>query len=206
LYYQSVQYITASVAVVVLMQFTWMTVLLDWCFLKNKPSIRLLVTIPVILGGTVLASGGQELLHTISFKGLALAFGAALLYALYIVANSRIAKHIAPVTKSAMQVSGAAMSILVVNSGTLLTGIPATVAFFKWTGLLALFGTIIPPLLFAKGIPKVGASFSSVIMVAEMPMAILCAATVLDEPIEPIQYVGMLIMLGSIIYLTIQRR
>jgi len=205
LYYLSVKYIPASIAIIILMQFTWITVLLDWFLLKNTPGIRLLISIAGILVGTVLATGGLEATTALSFKGSCIAFASALLYAFYIVANSKVTKEIPSIKRSAITVSGAAASILLVNYHQFTGGLPLTIGFFKWTGLLALFGTIIPPVLFAKGIPKIGASVSSVLMVAEMPVAILCAALLLKEPIHTIQWAGIALMLSAIIYLNRQK-
>jgi drug/metabolite transporter (DMT)-like permease len=206
LYYLSVKYIPASIAIIILMQFTWMTVLLDWYFLKNAPAAKLLITIACILIGTVLATGGIGSIQALSLKGISIAFASALLYAFYIVANSRAGKEISPIRRSAIMVSGAAAGIFIINSQKLLVGIPLNYPFFKWTCLLALFGTIIPPLLFARGIPKIGASLSSVLMVAEMPVAIICASILLKEPIHCIQWIGIIIMLCAIVYLNISNR
>jgi AhpD family alkylhydroperoxidase len=206
LYYLSVKYIPASIAIIILMQFTWITVLLDWYLLKNAPGARLLISIACILIGTVLATGGMEATKALSLKGICIAFASALLYALYIVANSRVAKEIPSIKRSAISVSGAAISILLVNGHQLAGGLPVSIDLFKWTGMLALFGTIIPPVLFAKGIPKIGASVSSVLMVAEMPVAILCAALLLKEPINGIQWAGIGLMLCAIIYLNLKSR
>jgi drug/metabolite transporter (DMT)-like permease len=206
LYYLSVKYIPASIAIIILMQFTWITVLLDWYLLKNAPGARLLIAIACILIGTVLATGGIHAAKALSVKGICIAFASALLYAFYIVANSKVAKEIPSIKRSAFTVSGAALSILLVNCHQLAGGLPLSIDLFKWTGLLALFGTIIPPVLFAKGIPKIGASVSSVLMVAEMPVAIVCSALLLKEPIHGIQWIGIVLMLCAIIYLNLRSR
>jgi drug/metabolite transporter (DMT)-like permease len=206
LYYLSVKYIPASIAIIILMQFTWITVLLDWYLLKNTPNARLLISIACILVGTVLATGGMTAAKALSFKGICIAFASALLYALYIVANSKVGKDIPSIKRSAITVTGAAGSILVINCHYLAGGLPLSIDFFKWTSLLALFGTIIPPVLFAKGIPKIGASVSSVLMVAEMPVAIICASLLLKETIHCIQWAGIVIMLCAIIYLNLHSR
>ncbi|AEV96659.1 hypothetical protein A4D02_21040 [Niastella koreensis] len=206
LYYLSVKYIPASIAIIMLMQFTWITLLLDWYLLKNKPGARLLISIACILVGTVLATGGTAAVKSLSYKGIGIAFASAVLYALYIVANSKVGKEIPSIKRSAVTVTGAAVSILIINCHQLAGGLPLTANFFKWTGLLALFGTIIPPVLFAKGIPKIGASVSSVLMVAEMPVAIICASLLLKEHIHCTQWVGIVIMLCAIVYLNMHSR
>ncbi len=206
LYYLSVQFIPASIAIIALMQFTWMTVLLDWYLLKNAPGAMLLTAIACILAATVMASGGPDTIKSLSLTGISVALASALFYALYIVANSKAGKEIPTIKRSAIMVTGAAIAIFLVNCYQLRDSIPLSFSFFKWTSLLALFGTIIPPLLFAKGIPKVGASISSVLMVAEMPVAIICSSLLLKEPIHGIQWVGMAIMLGAIVYLNSKSR
>lgn len=206
LYYLSVKYIPASIAIIILMQFTWITVLLDWYLLKNKPNARLLLSIACILVGTSLATGGMEAATALSLQGICIAFASALLYALYIVASSKVGKELPSIKRSAITVTGAAASILIVNCHHLAGGLPLSIGFFKWTGLLALFGTIIPPVLFTKGIPKIGASVSSVLMVAEMPVAIICASLLLKEQIHSIQWVGITIMLCAIVYLNMHSR
>src|SRR5688572_11954440 len=55
-YYLSVRYIPASLAVVLLMQFTWIGIGLDWLLFGQKPSRLHLLMTSVILMGTVLAS------------------------------------------------------------------------------------------------------------------------------------------------------
>jgi drug/metabolite transporter (DMT)-like permease len=206
LYYLSVKYIPASIAIIMLMQFTWITVLLDWYLLKNAPHTRLLISIAIILIGTVLATGGISAAKSLSLKGLCIAFASALLYAVYIVGSSKVGKEIPSLKRSAIMVTGAAASILIVNCHQLSLGIPLHFSFFKWTCLLALFGTIIPPVLFAKGIPKIGASVSSILMVAEMPVALICASLLLKEPIQGIQWMGIVIMLCAIVYLNSHSR
>ncbi|MGI6222815.1 MAG: hypothetical protein ACOYJG_04335 [Prevotella sp.] len=43
-----------------------------------------------------------------------------------------------------------------------------------------------------------GAALSSILMTVELPVAVLCAHAVLNEPVNPLQYGGIVIMLGAI--------
>ena len=45
LYYQSVSYISASLAIVILMQFTWFSLFLEWIIFAKKPSRLELLTV-----------------------------------------------------------------------------------------------------------------------------------------------------------------
>lgn len=195
-YYVSVLYIPASLAVVILMQFTWMGTLLEWLFFKKKPGLMQIIIIAFILGATVLASGFLDI-HTkeIPLQGILYALGSAFLYAVYVVASSRMIKQVSALQKSAIIMTGYTLGILLVNAGTLLTENHFNIALLKWALFFAVFGTIIPQVLFAKGIPRVGAGASAIIMTVELPVAVLTAHVVLNEPITFIQWIGIIIML-----------
>lgn len=195
-YYVSVLYIPASLAVVILMQFTWMGTLLEWLFFKKKPGWKQIIIIAFILGATVLASGFLDI-HTeeIPLQGILYALGSAFLYAVYVVASSRMIKQVSALRKSAIIMTGYTLGILLVNAGTLLTENHFNIALLKWALFFAMFGTIIPQVLFAKGIPRVGAGISAIIMTVELPVAVLTAHVVLNEPITFIQWIGIIIML-----------
>ena len=59
-YYQCVKLVPASLAIILLMQFVWLSVLLELFIYKKKPSKMQILAIVIILGGTVLASGFTE--------------------------------------------------------------------------------------------------------------------------------------------------
>lgn len=205
-YYVSVHYIPASVAIVILMQFTWISMLLEWCFFNQKPAGGQLMVTAVILTGTLLASGWLNTqTGSLSVKGILYAFGAALLYAVYIVANSRLNNNVHPLKKSAVMMIGSSMGIFLVNVSSLITSMHVDASLIKWAVFLAVFGTIIPPVLFARGIPKAGAGVSAMLMTAELPVAVICSHIVLREEIGTVQWLGILVMLFAIILLNVQK-
>jgi drug/metabolite transporter (DMT)-like permease len=195
-YYVSVLYIPASLAVVILMQFTWMGTLMEWLFFGKKPGWKQIIIIACILGATILASGWLGIhREVIPLKGILYALGSALLYAVYVVASSRTIKQMSALRKSAIIMTGSTMGILLVNAGTLVAHHHFDIALLKWALFFGMFGTIIPQLLFAKGIPRVGAGISAIIMTVELPVAVLTAHIVLNEPVSFIQWIGIIIML-----------
>ncbi|PSL43831.1 threonine/homoserine efflux transporter RhtA [Chitinophaga niastensis] len=205
-YYWSVRYIPASIAIVILMQFTWIGILLDWIFFKKKPGLMQLIITVIILAGTALASGlAQTGIHEISVAGILLAALSALLYAIYIIANSRVGRQLHPLKKSVIMTSGATLGIFIVNAHSLVVSTHYNIALLKWAAFLSLFGTIIPPVLFAKGIPKTGAGIAAIVMTAEMPVAVLCSHIILKEQVVLLQWIGITMMLLSIGLLHVQQ-
>ncbi len=195
-YYVSVQYIPASLAIVLLMQFSWMGILLDWLLFKKKPGRRQAVVTALVLAGTVLSGGAlNPQARDISLPGVLYALLSAFLYAVYVVANSRSGNQLRPLQKSAVIMTGSTLGIFVVNAPLLVNGSHYNSGLLQWTLFLSFFGTIVPPVLFAKGIPRIGAGISAVVMTAELPVAVLCSHLVLSEQVTPLQWLGVGIML-----------
>jgi drug/metabolite transporter (DMT)-like permease len=179
-----------------------MGILLDWLLFKKKPGwVQGLVTL-LILAGTIMASGMiTNPTQEISWKGVFYALLSALFYAGFIVANSRTGQHIETLKKSMIIMIGSTLSIFIVNAHQLVVSNHFDWGILKWALFLALFGTIIPPVLFAKGIPKVGAGVSAIVMTAELPVAVICSHIVLHEPVGWMQWIGVVIMLLAIVLL-----
>ncbi|TWV90762.1 EamA family transporter [Chitinophaga pinensis] len=199
LYYQSVSYISASLAIVILMQFTWFSLLLEWAVFGQRPGKAELITVIFILIGTVMAG---DLLHakglSVSWQGIVLALASSLTYAVYIVSNSRMPKGVKWQSKSTLIMVGSALTIFIVNAPTILTANHFGYAFLGWAIFLAVVGTTIPTALFAAGIPHIGAGTSSILMTIEFPVAVICAHMVLGESVSPLQIGGIVLMLAAI--------
>ncbi len=211
-YYLSVRYIPASLAIVLLMQFVWMGILLDWLLFRQRPGWLQIVSTVLILAGSVLSGGilkeapaattpipgtdGQTI-------GILLALASAFLYAIYIVANSRYGKELNPLRKSAVIMTGSTLGIGLVNLHSLLSQPHTDAGLWKWTVLLALFGTIIPPVLFAKGMPRIGAGISAVVMTVELPVAMIASGILLGEQLDGVQWCGVVLILAAIVWLKV---
>jgi drug/metabolite transporter (DMT)-like permease len=198
-YYLSVKYIPASVAIVLLMSFTWAGLILEWLFYGKKPDRTQVLLITGIMAATTLAGGlftatGKAL----SIKGLIFGITSALLYAVFIVFNSRLTTPVHPLKKGAVMMAGSTLGLLLFTAKDLLISHP-NASLIIWIVALAMFGTIIPPLLFGIGMPKIGASRSAILMTAELPVAVICSAIFLKESVVVIQWLGLALMLMLII-------
>ncbi|WP_433835727.1 EamA family transporter [Flavobacterium anhuiense] len=205
-YYLAVAYIPASLAIVLLMQITWLSILVNWIFFKKKPNTVEMGSAFFIILGTVLAGNLLDITHaTISFTGIALSLLSALLYTLYIVFTSKIGKETPMFEKSALMTSGSAMIIFLINCEAITTSTHLDFGLLQWGTFLAIFGTVIPPICFTVGMPKIGAGLSSVLLTLELPAAVFCAHIILGEKVTFMQIIGIAIMLASIVYLNISK-
>lgn len=205
-YYLAVAYIPASLAIVLLMQITWLSILVEWLFFKKKPSYIEVGSALFIILGTILAGDLLELGNAnISFTGILLSLLSALLYTLYIVFTSKIGKETPMFEKSALMTSGSAMIIFLINCEAIATSTHLDFGLLQWGTFLAVFGTVIPPICFSVGMPKIGPGLSSVLLTLELPAAVFCAHIILGEKVTFLQIIGIAIMLGAIIYLNIAK-
>lgn len=199
LYYLSVNYISASLSIVILMQFTWFSLLLEWLIFKKRPSRIELLTVIFILIGTVIAGNiFSAEKYSFSLKGVVLALLSSLTYASYIVANGSVGNGGRWQSKSTFIMIGSACTIFLINSKTIITGNHFDSDFLLWAIFFAVVGTTIPTALFAVGIPKIGAGVSAILMTVELPVAVLCAGLVLHERVSLLQVTGIIIMLAAI--------
>lgn len=199
-YYQCVKFVPASLAIILLMQFVWISVLLELLIYKKKPTKAQLLAIVFILAGTVLASGFTNTkLEDINMAGVAFGLLAALCYAVFLMLNGKLGNEYPPLQKSALMITGACILIFIVLPPHFLFNGALGGSLLKWGMILAVFGTVIPPLCFAAGIPKAGFTLSSILSSAELPVAVSMSALVLHEEVGLIRWLGVLIILGAML-------
>ncbi len=199
LYYKSVQFIPASLAIILLMQFTWFSMLLEWLFLHRRPTRLEFATVSVILVGTVMASGIMSAeIHSYSIMGIGLALLSSLTYGAYIVANGQCGRNVRWEAKSMAIMLGSSITIFAINAPRITGGEYLCGEFALWILLLAVVGTTVPTALFAAGIPKIGAPLSSILMTVELPVAVICAWLILGESMTAVQVAGVVLLLAAI--------
>ncbi len=199
-YYQCVKLVPASLAIILLMQFVWISVLLELFIYKKKPSKMQILAIAVILGGTVLASGFTETnAIEIKIEGLVYGMLAALCYAIFLMLNGKLGNEYPPLKKSALMISGACILIFIILPPTFLINGALENSLLKWGLILAVFGTFIPPLCFATGIPKIGLTLSSILSSVELPVAVMMSSLVLNEEVTFLRWIGVFIILSALI-------
>jgi len=199
-YYYALQTLDASFGVILLFQFVWMGFLVDWVISHHVPTRNQWISIILVLIGTVLAAGLQSLNRQhISVLGIVFGLLAAASYTGNLTVNARVATDVPAPLRSSLFMTGAAIITLVVYPPQFL----ATGALFHglwlYMVLLGLFGVVIPPYLFAIGIPKIGFSLASILGSIELPVVIACSYLVLHEQVTLVQLGGICCILGGIV-------
>ena len=199
-YYQCVKLVPNSVAIILLMQFIWMSILMEYLIFKKKPTGLQLLAILLVLGGTVLASGMAETsIESMDLKGIGFGLLAAICYAGFLLLSGRIGNEYAPLQKSALMITGACILIFIIFPPTFLFNGALNGSLLKWGLIISVFGTVIPPLFYAEGVPRIGTAISSILSAAELPVAVMMAGFVLQEQVSFLRWVGVVVILSAMV-------
>lgn len=196
-YFASLKYIPVSVAVVMLMQSVWISQLIDYVVFRKVISLRNVISIMLILTGTVLATKVTGNLQEVSLTGLILAFLGAVSYAATIQITGRIRTDISPLQKATILSSGACVISVIlwyhsVRADYLIHQI-------YWGGLISIFAIIIPAVTFSAGMPKISPGLGAIITSLELPCAILFAWLLLGEAIDTSGFIGVTLILIAVV-------
>lgn len=200
-YYQALQTLNASLAIVFLFQFVWIGALLEWGFHKKKPTKRKLISIALLLVGSMLAANilFQEHL-ALSWQGSLWGMLAASSFSTLIFLSGSVEKDTPPVLKSALLCTGGVLTVFIVFPPTFLFDLDVLMGILPYGFALGIFGVVLPPLLFSIGMPHVGPGLGTILTSSELPVVIIMSSLVLGEAISWAQWVGVLIILGGIVY------
>jgi drug/metabolite transporter (DMT)-like permease len=199
-YYQCVKLVPASLAIILLMQFVWISVLLELMIYKKKPTNLQLLAVVFVLMGTVLASGFTNTTSSeINYIGITYGLLAALCYAIFLMLNGKLGNDYPPLKKSALMITGACILIFIVLPPQFIVNGNLGGSLLKWGIILAVFGTVIPPLCFSTGIPKAGLTMSSILSSVELPVAVMMSSLVLHEQVSFTRWIGVIIILSALI-------
>ncbi|MED1470467.1 DMT family transporter [Bacillus salipaludis] len=199
-YYQSLQTLDASLAIIFLFQFVWIGTLFEWILHKKKPSKDKLISIAILLIGSGLAAnivsqGGASL----SWQGTIWGVLAAFMHTTFIFLSGSVEKDAPPVLKSALLTTGALIVVFALYPPTFLFDFSVLKGLAPYGLFLGLFGVALPPLLFTIGMPNIRPGLGTILVASELPVAVTLSSFVLSEPVSWYQWIGVFLILGGII-------
>lgn len=220
LYYLAVSFIDASIAVVLLMQSVWIGVVIESITTRKIPNLAKIAAVILILFGTVLATNIISSEIKLDSRGIIFGFLASCSFATTMFTSNAVATHLPALRRSLYMLIGATV---IVGLFTFITQVgPNNSEFFmkilhsisentkgvrdfdfsimyQWGLLLALFGTIIPPVLLNMGFPYTGVGLGSIVASIELPVSVSVAYLLLNEQVIALQWFGITLILGAIV-------
>ena len=201
-YYLAVKYIPVSIGIVLLMQTVWMGVLLEMILEKKLPSKQKVIAVLIVLVGTVLAT---NIIHNdvvLDWRGIFWGVLAAASFTTTMFTANRVATEISSAQRSLYMLLGGAVIVFSFAFFTQ-TGSFNLDIFFKWGIILALFGTIIPPMLLNLGFPLTGIGLGSIVSALELPVSVMMAYVLLNEKVILSQWIGIVLIILAIIIMNV---
>jgi len=223
-YYIAVQYINVSVAIVLLMQSVWFSVVVESFMTKKLPNTRKVASVIIVLLGTVLATNLINSKIELDWKGVFWGVMAAASYTLTMFTSNTLATHLPVFRKSFVMLCGGSIVIFAflffAQIGPLyFDGLKSVYLNFtentehirdfdysilwKYGLILSLFGTIIPPILFNVGFPNAGLGLGSIVSSLELPVSVTMAFVLLGEEVVFIQWIGIALILFAIVLMNL---
>uniref|UniRef100_UPI00404A484E EamA family transporter n=1 Tax=Flavobacterium sp. TaxID=239 RepID=UPI00404A484E len=202
-YYLAVRYIPVSIGIVLLMQTVWMAVVLDIFLEKKWPSSRKIAAVLIVLIGTFLATNLFSQTIELDWRGFFWGLLAAASFTTTMFTSNRIAVNLSAPERSLWMLLGGAVIVFFFAILTQKTAFDFSI-FLKWGIVLALFGTIIPPMLLNAGFPHTGIGLGSIVASLELPVSVLMAYFILKEQVLLIQWIGILLIILAIVMMNIQ--
>lgn len=202
-YYMSVKYITVGVGIVLLTQAVWMSIALESIIHKKPPGPVRIISVIAILVGTVLATGVLYRDNPINWIGIGWGLLASAAYTATVYSSNNLELELPPRKRSLLMVTGGFLVILLVFFPILLHGLSFKI-FLSWGLLVSLFGTILPPILFIRGMPLTGMGLGAILTSLEVPVSILFAHYLLGEYISTMQWSGVFLILMAVILINSQ--
>lgn len=212
-FFAALTYIPAGMVALLLYLFPLFVVLLSWALRHEQLDARKLVALVVCSAGTVLTLGsdafGASTGPALDPRGVALAIAAAGIYAVYIVAGTRVTRGVDPLVSTAVILSSAAVLLCGIVAVRTSMGLPARWAESGsgWLAVLAiaLVSTAIAVGCFVVGLKHLGASRTALISTLEPVVTVVLAMVFLGEHLAAVQWLGGALVLGGALLLALHR-
>ena len=199
-YFMALQLLPASVNALIM--FTYPVIVAPLAALTGVERLtwRSLLAALAAVVGCAFTTGGFPLSSGLSAKGVAWALAAAVIYAGYVVVNSRFARGVSAqslalhlVQVSALVCTGLALAV----PGLALPKEPRA-----WLSVVAIavISTVVAMVAFLAGMAAVGPSRASVLSSLEVLVTLVLAFLLLGERLTPQQWAGAALILGAVAF------
>ncbi len=192
-------YVDASLAIILLFQFTWITISANCIAQKRAPSNKEIIAVILILLGTLLAVNAFEVdWNQLSTKGIVYGLLSACSYSLFLFMTGNVETTLTSLMKTAVMLTAALPAVYIVYMPITITH-EQIFPLLIWGLILGFFGQVIPTISFNAAIPKLGSSFSAILGSAELPVAVIASLFILSEPVQLLQWLGISVILVGIV-------
>jgi len=189
---------------VMLMQSVWMGVVLEAIMKRKKPGTKKILAVIAILAGTLLATNVFKDSFEIDWRGIGWGVLAAMSYTGTIYCSNTVSLEMHSLKRSLWMMLGGFIVVSIITLPYLIVEFNTNI-FLNWGLILALFGTILPPLLYTAGMPKIDVGLGAIISSIELPAAVFMAYFLLNEQVDLAQWLGIGLILLAVVQMNLKK-
>jgi len=206
--FMGLEYVTASIERLVLFLYPTMVVLLSALLFKHRIGGRIVLALALSYAGILLVFAHDLRFGTdprALWVGGGLVFSSALCYSLYLVGVGPVIARLGSLRfiACAMLISSVfVLAQFVATRPLTALAAPLSIQFLSLT--MAICSTVVPTLLIAEAIKRIGANRTSLIGSLGPVFTIALGYWILDEPVHWIQLAGAALVLAGVTLVTLQ--
>lgn len=197
-YYTAVTLLPSSAALTLLFQYVWISVLIECIHKRKLPTLSSVISIVVILVGTVFATGLLDG-SVGSLDPIGVAFGAAsaIFYALFLYFSGIIGVGQPTALRAVMLAAGGVIVTSIVSPSAYIAAVQ-TPEVWPYSLALSILGIIFPTTVINFASPKLSAGMVSIMASSELPVGILAAWVLVTDVPSPLVIFGAILVLVGI--------
>jgi drug/metabolite transporter (DMT)-like permease len=186
--------------------------LMSWWLFGEKPNLSIIISLPIVMFGLFLISGiwDDEPYGSHPGRGVIAGVFTAIFYSGFLIIYRFANRDLAPATNLQFDSTvGCAFGLLFLSFLPLQTihiepiDFQPTWPIHGWLLLLAILSQVVGWLAIAYSLPRLPAAYTSFAILLQPVLTIIWGVILLSESPSPQQSVGMFLILGSIIGVTI---
>lgn len=197
LYFMSIQGISISLAALLLFTFPIFVNIGAYFFLKEKMSIKQLISLILATVGIATLVWGPLFIN--SFSAVIFALLAAVSYAIYVLVSGSFQQGVEPLSSSLYVISSAAIALFLFHQPSVNRLVNFSIQEYLLFFGLATVCTVAPLTLFLAGLQRLSSSKASLVVMIEPVVAAVAAWIILDEVLTMSQTAGALLVLISLV-------
>ncbi|WP_409329097.1 DMT family transporter [Trujillonella humicola] len=205
LYFAALERVDASLVALVFYVYPALVTVVAVLLGRDRLTRARAAAVLVASAGTLLVLAGAGGLR-FDAAGVAMAFGAAATYTVYILVADTTVHRVPPVVLSALVMTGAAATLALRNALTGGADLALPAAGWLWIGCIAVVSTVVAMLAFFAGLRRTGPSTAATLSTAEPVVTTALAALALGEFLTPVQLAGGLLVLTSVVLVQLRPR
>lgn len=199
LYFAGLKYLSAGLLTIIFFTYPILVTILDIIILKNRPDAKLILGVILAVTGVTLIFSQTGSHQVISLKGISLGMLSSLCYAVYSLIGQRTTSGNSTLSLTLVFCLLGGFSLLLLTAGHWQFMLHLTGFQLLMILAMALFNTILSVSFFLKGVAKIGASWASLVSIAEPVITLIMAFLILGETMLPRELTGAAMVVVSLL-------